>query len=113
MPPSVAKLQVSKDRRDHLLLIMAMDAARVKQKAREVRRKNVRQIGYRSVRYQRFQGRRDEVLEEETQERRRIRRVKSIQAMQTWLVEQAQANAEEGTPREVLAKESSAPGVGV
>ena len=78
---------------------MASDAARVKQKARESRRENIRQVGYRGVRYRRFQGRRDEVLEEEIREQRRARRAKSIRVMQAWLAGQAQANAEEGTPR--------------
>ena len=79
---------------------MAKDASRIKTKAREARHKRTRQVGYRAVRYQRFQGRRGEVLEEEARERVRARRARSIQLMATWLEAQALANAEEGTPRE-------------
>lgn len=90
---------VQADRRDRMILGMAHDAARVKSKAREARHKRVRQSGYRQVRYQRFQGRRDEAMEEETREAYRARMTRSIQAMARWLESQALANAEEGRPR--------------
>ena len=101
MSSSALRLQISKDRRDTLLLVMASDASRVKIKAREALRTKIRQTGYRQVRYQRFKGCREDVLEDEIRERRRLRRIKSIQAMETWLSAQAQANSEEGSPRDV------------
>jgi hypothetical protein len=82
-----------------MILGMAQDAARVKSKTREARRKRVRQTGYRAVRYQRFQGRREEALEEETRGAYRARLAMSIQTMVSWLDSQARANAEEGWPR--------------
>ena len=101
MSSSALRLQISKDRRDTLLLVMASDASRVKIKAREALHKKTRQTGYRQVRYQRFKGRREDALEDEIRERRRLRRIKSIQAMEAWLSAQAQANSEEGSPRDV------------
>jgi len=101
MSSAALRLQISKDRRDNLLLVMASDAVRVEGKAGEARHKQARQIGYRQVRYQRFQGRREEVLEDEIHERRHVRRMKSIQAIELWLGAQVQANAEEGSPRDV------------
>jgi hypothetical protein len=90
---------VQADLRDRMILGMAHDAARVKSKAREARHKRVRQSGYCKVRYQRFQGRRDEAMEEETREAYRARVRRSIQTMAGWLESQARANAEEGRPR--------------
>ena len=101
MSSSALRLQLSKDRRDAFLLAMASDASRIKTKAREALHKRTRQTGYRQVRYQRFKGRREDVLEDEIRERRRLRRVKSIQTMEAWLSAQAQANSEEGSPRDV------------
>ena len=83
-----------------MVLTMAKDAARVKAKSREARQKKARQVGYRSVRYLRFQGRRGDAMAEEVRADVRARRAKSIQAMACWLELQARANAEEGTPRE-------------
>jgi len=100
MSPSVPQAQAVRDRRDQMMLSMAKDASRTKTKAREARHKRTRQVGYRAVRYQWFQGHRGEVLEEEARECVRIRRARSIQLMATWLEAQALANAEEGTPRE-------------
>ena len=51
MSSSALSLQISKDRRDTLLLVMASDASRVKVKAREALHKKIRQTGYRRVRY--------------------------------------------------------------
>jgi hypothetical protein len=99
MPPSASRLMAQHDRRDQMILGMAQDAARVKSKAREARRKRVRQTGYRKVRYQRFQGRCEEALEEETRGAYRARLGRSIQAMAGWLESQARASAEEGQPR--------------
>ena len=100
MPPSACRLFELCDRRDQMILAMATDAARAKAKFREARHKKARQMGYRRVRYQRFQGRRSDVTEEEIREAVRVRRAKSIRAMASWLEAQAQAIAEEGTPRE-------------
>ena len=83
-----------------MMLSMAKDASRTKAKTREARHQGTRLVGYRAVRYQRFQGRRREVLEEEARQRVRARRARSIRLMATWLEAQALANAEEGTPRE-------------
>ena len=102
--------QTSKDRRDILLLGMARDASRVKVKAKEALHKKIRQTGYRRVRYQRFKGRREDVLDDEIRERRRLRRVKSIQFMDAWLSAQAQANSEEGRPRDVAGTPDAATG---
>ena len=101
MSSSAIRLQISKDRRDAFLLAMASDASRIKTKAREALHKRTRQTGYRQVRYQRFKGRREDVLEDEIRERRRLRRIKSIQNMKAWLSAQVQANSEEGSPRDV------------
>ena len=79
---------------------MASDASRVKVKAREALHKKIRQTGYRRARYQRFKGRREDVLEDEIRERGHLRRVKSIQKMEAWLSAQAQVNSEEGSPRD-------------
>jgi len=100
MAPSVSQVQAARDRRDQMMLTMAKDASRIKTKAREARHKGTRQVGYRAVRYQRFQGRRGEVLEKESRERVRIFRARSIRLMATWLEAQAPVNAEEGTLRE-------------
>ena len=83
-----------------MVLTMTKDTSRAKAKLREARHKKARQIGYRSVRYRRFQGRRGDVLEEEGRQVIRARREKSLQAMKRWLELQTQTNAEEGTPRE-------------
>ena len=99
MPPSASRLMEISDRRDQMVLTMATHAARVKQKSREAFRKNKRQVEYRGVRYQRFNGRRDDALEAEAYDARRARRAKSIQRMAEWLEAQGRANAEEGTPR--------------
>jgi hypothetical protein len=85
------------DRRDRMILSMATHAARVKTKAREAKQQAVRQVGYRTERYQQFKGRRTSVLQEDVQARRNRR----SQAMRGWLEAQALVNAEEGTPREV------------
>jgi len=83
-----------------MVLSMAKDAARVKEKSRGARHTKIRQVGYRSVRYQRFQGRRGKAMEEEVRAGVRARRARSIQVMAQWLESQARAYAEEGTPRE-------------
>ena len=98
---SSSALQISKDRRDTLLLFMARHASRVKVKAREALHKKIRQTGYRHVRYQRFKGRREDVLADEIRERRRLRRVKSIQKIEAWLSAQAQVNSKKGSPRDI------------
>ena len=99
MPPSASRLLEISDRRDQMVLTMVTDAARVKQKSREAFRKKKRQVEYRGVRYQRFNGRRDDAIEAEAYDARRARRAKSIQRMAEWLEAQDRANAEEGTPR--------------
>jgi hypothetical protein len=68
---------------------MAKDVARVKEKSREARHKKIRQVGYWSVKYKRFQGRRGEVLDEEVQAEERERRARSIRLMAPWLEDQA------------------------
>ena len=73
---------------------------RTEAKALGVFHNKVRQQGYLAVQYQRFQGRRGEVMEEEVRAAARNRRARSIQMMARWLELQAQANAEKGTPRE-------------
>ena len=98
-----------KDRRDQMVLGMTKDAARVKEKSRETRRKGIRQVGYRGVRYQRFQGRRGKIMEEEIRAQVRARRARSIQLMARWLEEQERANAEEGTPWEPLGGDEGEP----
>ena len=98
---SVAARQFeSRDRRDTMILAMATDAARVKVKAREAKHKKTRQIGYRAVRYQRFKGRRHEIMEDETREALQAPRAKRCQAMVIWLEAQAMVNAQEGKPRD-------------
>ena len=97
---SSSALQISKDRRDTLLLVMASHASRVKVKARKALHKKIWQTGHRQVRYQRFKGRREDVLEDEIRERRRLRRIKSIQNMKAWLSAQSRVNAEEGNLRD-------------
>ena len=87
---------------------MARDATRVKVKAREVLHKKIRQTGYRRVKYQRFKGRREDALDDEIRERRRLRRVKSIQFMEAWLSAQTQAKSEEGSPRDIFATTEAA-----
>jgi hypothetical protein len=99
MPPFATIRMKSSDRRDEMVLGMARDAARVKGKAREACRKKARQSGYRQVRYQRFQCRREEVFEEESRARYRVRRERSIIIIASWLEAQAKVNAEEGKPR--------------
>ena len=108
MSSPAPSLQISKDRRDILLLGMARDASRVKVKAKEALHKKIRQTGYRRVRYQLFKGRREDVLDDEIRERRRLRRVKSIQFMEAWLSAQTQANSEEGSPRDISATTEAA-----
>ena len=100
--------QTSKDRRDILLLGMARDASRVKVKAKEALHKKIRPTGYRRVRYQRFKGRQEDVFDDEIRERRRLRRVESIQFMEAWLSAQTQANSEEGSPRDISAATEAA-----
>ena len=100
MPPSASRLLELSDRRDQLVLSMVIDLARVKTKAVEAKRKQARQVGYRSVRYQRFKGRRGDAMEDEVRQAIRARRTKSIQIMAEWLEAQALSNALEGTPRE-------------
>ena len=99
MSPSASRLLEISDRRDQMVLTMVVDAARVKAKSREAFRKKKRQVEYRSVRYRRFNGRRDDAMEEEVHEARRARRAKSIRRMAEWLEAQGRANAEEGSPR--------------
>ena len=99
MPPSASRALEISDRRDQMVLTMVLDAARVKAKSREAFRKKKRQAEYRGVRYQRFNGRRDDALETEASEARRARRARSIQRMAKWLEAQGRANAEEGGPR--------------
>ena len=82
------------------MLAMASNAARTKAKACEARHNQVRQEGYRAVRYRRSQGRRGQIQEEEIRVAVRARCARSIHMMTNWLESQAQANAEEGTPRE-------------
>jgi hypothetical protein len=90
------------DQRDRMILGMTKDAAKIREKARVARRKGLRQVEYRGTRYRRFQGRRGEVLEEEVRAEVRARRRRSIQKMAQWLEQQELANAEEGTPRELV-----------
>jgi hypothetical protein len=99
MPPFATIRMKLSDRRDEMVLGMARDAARVKGKAREACRKKARQSWYRQVRYQRFQCRREEVFEEESRARYRVRRERSIIIIASWLEAQAKVNAEEGKPR--------------
>ena len=101
----VPQVQAVRDRRDQMMLSMAKDASRTKTKAREARHKGTRQVGYRAVRYQRFQGRRGEVMEEEARKCIRARRARSIQLMATWLEAQALTNAEEGTQGGALSRD--------
>ena len=82
-----------------MILAMTSDAARVKVKAREAKHKKTRQVGYRAVRYQRFKGRRHEIMEDETREALQARRAKRCQAMIIGLEAQALVNAQEGEPR--------------
>jgi len=83
-----------------MILAMTSDAAQVKVKAREAKHKKTRQVGYRAVRFQRFKGRRHEIMEDETREALQARRAKRCQAMIIWLEAQALVNAQEGRPRE-------------
>jgi len=102
MTASASEVLGVKDRRNQMVLSMAKDAVRVKEKSREARHKKTRQVGYRSVRCQRFKGRRGAAMEEEVRAEVRTRRARSIHIMAKWLELQAQANAEEGTPGEGL-----------
>ena len=99
MSPSASRLLEISDRRDQMVLTMVVDAARVKAKSREAFRKKKRQVEYRSVRYRRFNRRRDDAMEEEVHEARRARRATSIQRMAELLEAKGRANAEEGSPR--------------
>jgi len=99
MSPSATRLLEISDRRDQMVLTMAVDAALVKTKSRESRHKKERQVAYRRVRYQRFKGRRGDAMEGEVREVVRARRAKSLQRMVMWLELQERANAEEGGPR--------------
>ena len=81
MSPSASRALEISDRRDQMVLTMVVDAARVKAKSREAFCKKKRQVEYRGVRYQRFNGRRDDALETEASEARRVRRARSIQRM--------------------------------
>jgi len=91
MPPSASSLLELRDRRDHMVLTMAIDAARIKTRSREARHKKARQAGYRRVRYQRFQGRRGDAMEEEVREAVRESRKKSIKIMEKWLEAQGRS----------------------
>jgi len=102
MPSSASRLLELSDRRDQLALSMVIDAARVKKKLGEAKRKQARQVGYRGVRYQRFKGRRGEAMEDEMRQEIRARRTRSIQVMAEWLEAQAISNALEGTPRDEI-----------
>ena len=100
MPLSASRLLEISDRRDKMVLTMAVDAAGVKAKFREARHKKAREIAYRGVRYQRFNGRRKDVMEEEEVRKAKCaRHSKSLQRMVKWLEAQDRANAEEGSPR--------------
>ena len=90
---------IAQDRRDRMLLTMAVDTARAKSKTRAIRIKIAKQVGHRGVRYQNFKGRRGVAMDEERQEIIRERRRESIRFMEGWLEPQLQANAEEGTLR--------------
>ena len=90
-----------------MVLTMVVDAARVKAKSREAFRKKKRQVEYRGVRFQRFNGRRDDAIEAEASDARRARRAKSIQRMAEWLEAQGRANAEEGSPRAEKGREDA------
>jgi len=107
MSPSASRLSEISDRRDQMMLTMAVHAARVKAKSREAFRKKKRQVEYRGVRYQRINGRRDDAIEEEASDARRARRAKSIQKMAEWLEAQGRANAEEGRPRAEKVREDA------
>jgi len=89
MVSSASEVLGVQDRRDQMVLSMAKDVARVKEKSREARHKKIRQVGYWSVKYKRFQGRRGEVLDEEVQAEERERRARSIRLMAPWLEDQA------------------------
>mmetsp|Transcript_52681 Transcript_52681/g.120197 ORF Transcript_52681/g.120197 Transcript_52681/m.120197 type:complete len:133 (+) Transcript_52681:111-509(+) len=102
MSPSGSRRMEQQDRRDGMILDMAQHAARVKVKAREARHKKLRQSGYRRVRYQRFRGRREDAMEEETQEAYRARLRRSLTFMASWLDAQAVVNLQEGQPRSVV-----------
>lgn len=92
-------------RRDQMVLTTVKDSAKVKAKARGGYRRKARQLCYRDERHQRFQGPRDEALEEEVRASARDRRERSIQVMARWLHEQA--NAEEECPRPVEGERAS------
>ena len=92
------QLKIS-DRRDQMILTMAVDAARAKDKSHEARQRKERQVAYRGVRYQRFNGRREDVMKEEVREAKRARRAKSLQRTERWSEAQGCADAEEGSPR--------------
>ena len=92
-------------RRDQMVLTTVKDSAKVKAKARGGYRRKARQLCYRGERHQRFQGPRDEALEEEVRASARDRRERSIQVMARWLHEQA--NAEEECPRPVEGERAS------
>jgi len=99
MSSAAARQFESRDRRDTMIDAMTSDAARFKAKAREAKHKKTHQAGYRAGRYQRFKGRRHEIMEDETREALRARRAKRCQAMIIWLEAQALVNAQEGEPR--------------
>jgi hypothetical protein len=102
MPASAARLITQRDRRDQMMLSMAIDAAHAKRSLREARHKRARQSIHRQVRYRRFQGRRDEAMGEDTRGGAYLVRLeRSIETMATWLRAQAEANAEEGSPRTI------------
>jgi hypothetical protein len=88
-----------------MILRMAQDAARAKNKAREVRNKFARQKEYRRVRFHRFKGRREDFMEDETRFAYRGRLERSIQTMAAWLEAQARANSKEGKSRFVIVEE--------
>ena len=77
MSRSASRLLEISDRCNQMVLTMAVDAARVKAKSRKARLKKEKQVAYRGVRYQRFNGRREDVMQEEVREAKRARAVRS------------------------------------
>ena len=106
MSSAAARQFESRDRRDTMILAMTSDAARFKVKAREAKHKKTRQVGYRTIRYKRFKGRRHEIMEDKTREALKARRAKRCQAMIVWLEAQALVNAQEGEPRDPVRVDS-------
>ena len=80
MSASASRMLALKDRRDQMILTMAIEAAHTKSKFCEARHKVARQVGYRRVRYQWCKSRRGDAMEE-VREVLRERRKKSIRFM--------------------------------